>query len=141
MLFVTLSDGSASIECIAFEKIILKYTHLLVNQNAVAVSGTVSVKDDDVSLVVNSVLQLNENNNELKLKTGTVYIKIDDVGTELYKRIKSYAQPHGGRVPVVFYLTEKKKYVREKGFCVEITEDLVKDLKAIAGEDAVVIKD
>ena len=141
MLFVTVSDGSASIECIAFEKTIAKYSHLLVNQNVVAVSGTVSVREDDVSLVVSSVLQLNENNAESDAHTSTVYIKIDDVGTELYRKIKSFALPYVGETPVVFYLSDKKKYVKEKGFFVDLSDEFVSDLRAIAGDDAVVIKD
>ncbi len=140
MSFVTIEDDSGEAECICFSSVLSKYGHLLVNGNAVAVKGTVSVKDDDVSVIASSVLQLEENGDESVRDGGKLYVKVDDAGSAVYNSVREVLLKSKGNTPVVFYSTERKKYFRETGLAVTPTDKLIKELTSVAGDGAVVLK-
>ena len=141
MSFVTVEDSSGETECICFASVLAKYGYLLTQGNAIAVSGRVSVKDDDVSVIAVSVTRLEENGETDKTTAGkTLYIKIDYIGSELYDKIHDVIVKTGGDTPVVFYSSEKKKYFREVGIAADVSERSLSALIGIAGEDSVVLK-
>ena len=141
MAFVTIDDGTGEIEFIFFERTLSDFGFLLIPRSAVAVTGKISVKDDDVSVIASSVVPLIENGKYEKKTSKTVYIKIDDVGTELYRAVHDAALTVKGDVPVVFYLTSKGKYVSEMGLCVDASDEAVSKLTRIAGDGCVIIKE
>ena len=70
----------------------------------------------------------------------TVYIKIDDVGTETYNAVRDALLCKSGGASVVFYLKDKNKYVRENGLSVATSEEHIERIKKIVGDDAVAVK-
>ncbi len=141
MAFVTIDDGTGEIEFIFFERILSDAGYLLTSRSALALTGRISVKDDDVSVLASSVVPLIENGKYEKKTKKTVYIKIDDVGTELYKAVRKAASEAKGDVPVVFYLSSAGKYVSEKGLCVGVDGAPFEKLKQTAGDGCVVVKE
>ena len=141
MAFVTVDDGTGEMEFIFFERILADHGHLLTPRSALAVTGKISVKDDDVSVIASGVTRLVENGQYVKPSIKTVYIKIDDVGTELYRTVHDAVIKSPGDAPVVFYLTKKGKYVSEKGLSVDASDESIVRLREAAGDAAVVVKD
>ena len=59
MAFVTLEDRTGSMELICFQRTLMKYGAFLINDSVVAVSGTLSVRDEDEpKLLVDRVIPL-----------------------------------------------------------------------------------
>jgi len=140
MSFVTIDDGDGEVECIFFANLLSKAGYMLTVQSAVAVTGTVSVKDDDISLLANSVLTLIENGDFSDSAAKTIYVKIDDIGSSLYDRVRNAILSEKGTIPIVFYLSEKKKYIRENGLFGLATDNYIEYLNKIVGEGNVIIK-
>ncbi len=61
MAFVTVEDQSGEIEIVVFPKLLSSVGYLLIKDSAIGISGTVSVKEDDVSILANKIFLLNEN--------------------------------------------------------------------------------
>ncbi|MBR3639756.1 MAG: hypothetical protein IKN50_04035, partial [Clostridia bacterium] len=141
MSFVSIEDSTGEIECIMFSNTLAKYSYMVTLNSPIAINGTVSVKDDDVSLIVNSVVSLEENDTE---KRGTdsrvLYIKIDRIGSELYNLLHEIILCENGAVPVIFYIAEEKRYIKENGLVTSASDALLKKLRSVAGDGAVVLK-
>ena len=140
MSFISIEDATGEIECICFSSVLGKYGHFLVTGNAVAVRGTVSVKDDDVSVIASAVIPLEENGDGTDAAGRTLYIKIDDIGSPLYESVHEKILCSKGETPVVFYSTKQKKYFKENGILADVSAPSIEELKALAGDEAVVLK-
>ncbi len=140
MAFVTIDDGGGEIELICFERLLEKSGYLITTHAPLAVSGKISVKDDDVTIVASSVTPLIENDKFKENAGKTVYVRIDDVGTALYNRVHEIAETSEGASRLVFYLRSKEKYVSEKGLTVSPDVATVSRLCDAAGEENVFVK-
>ena len=59
MAFVTVEDYSSSIEMLVFPKTLQKYGYLLTYDSAIAVSGTLSIREEeDVKLLCDEIIPL-----------------------------------------------------------------------------------
>ena len=67
MAFVTLEDGSASMELLVFPKTLERYSHLLTFDAVIAVSGTVSAREEeDPKLLCDRIVQLVSDSREIE---------------------------------------------------------------------------
>ena len=147
MAFVSIEDVTGQIEAVIFPKLYAQCGYMLIKDTAVAVFGTVSVKDDYVSILANKIIMLEENNanNQAPLRSSgikkqTLYLKLDDVETPTYRNAHVLLKQYPGDVPVVFYSARRKTYVRENGLLCNASEDLISALSLILGADSVVLK-
>ena len=144
MAFVTIEDLSGEIEIVVFPGLLSSIGYLLVNDTAILVKGTISAKDDDVSILADRISLLKENSPDAGTKSdtkkGVLYIKIDDVGTEKYQKVRSIICDFRGDTEVVFYSENKKKYIKEKGLLTRFTKSLFEKLCELLGESNVVFK-
>ena len=70
-----------------------------------------------------------------------LYIKIDDLNTELYRRAKRVIDIFDGRTPVIFYLADTKRQVRApSNMWVSLNDVMIRELKYQLGEKNVVVK-
>ena len=70
-----------------------------------------------------------------------LYIKIDDLNTELYRRAKRVIDIFDGRTPVIFYLADTKRQVKAPAnMWVSLNEVMIRELKYQLGEKNVVVK-
>lgn len=147
MCFVTLDDGSAEIEVVVFPSLYSDSGYMLIKDSAVAVWGTVSVKDDDVSVLAKKIVSLKENGanktpdgSSLLKKESILYLKVDDVETPTYRNARILLERYPGNTEVVFYSNKRRKYYREEGLSCSPEKDLISSLGIFLGKDGVVLK-
>ncbi|MBQ7714561.1 MAG: DNA polymerase III subunit alpha [Clostridia bacterium] len=140
MSFVTLDDGTGEIETIMFSSLLSKYSYMIVIHNAIAVTGTMSVKDDSVSVIANSVIMLEENRSKSDDLKRKMYVKIDGLGTPLYESVKDVILCSPGDCAVIYYLSDEKRYVAEKGLSVSGDDLVIKAIEDIAGTGSAVVR-
>ncbi len=165
MAFVTVEDYSSSIEMLVFPKTLQKYGYLLTYDSAIAVSGTLSIREEeDVKLLCDKIIPLvsdgeydanvniptlnPEKSPKPKLEpkptpqTGAVtkvFLRCTGEGTEEFKRAHAFCEIFGGNVPAVFYVSDKKEYL--KNYClIEPSNFVITELKEMLGEENVVLR-
>ena len=84
MAFFKLEDKLGEIECITFPKVYNNYSHEILLDNGVYIEGTLSYKDEDAKILVNTVSPLMEN---------SVYEKQEQLKAVENKPISNPAQP------------------------------------------------
>ncbi len=137
MAFFTLDDKFSSIECIVFPKVYERFSSLIYVDSAVVVNGTVSARDDDMKIIVNSIQELIENNNyhetlsenmipktssakydqskrkELPFKIhdgGKLYVRVPSLSDTVSEKVKNLIELFDGSTQVIFYDSEKGNY-------------------------------
>ncbi len=168
MAFVTLLDISTSAEMVVFPKTFEAVSQMLEVDRVVVVKCEISLKDDDVTLLVRSVTPAVSDDKyadapkkpqfermisaeslgikaEKKVeapseKPKTLYIRIPDRNEALIKRIKGLISIFEGNTPVAIYIESEKKYVKLVGGGVEMSEDAINNFRRLAGESNVVVK-
>ncbi len=147
MCFATVDDGSGEIEVVVFPKIYEKIGYLLTKDTAVCVEGTVSLRDDDVSVLANKIFCLEENsaNNYEKrsltqMSNNILYLKVDDIQTPTYRNVRMLITRYPGETQIVFYSNKTRKYLKEEGLFCNACEELISALCVFLGDDCVVLK-
>lgn len=164
MAFLKLEDRLGEIELVIFPKILEQYSYFLTPDVPVAVYGEISVTEDaPPKILVNKMEMLLANFNgeaeplaakkaESKQaapsanasspasKPKTLYLKVASCDSDLFRRTCSLLEIFDGPTPVVFYNAAEKKYIRAVGRSVSILPNMMKLLKELLGEDAVVLK-
>ena len=147
MAFVNVEDRFGEIECIVFVSQYQKFAHLLRTDNAVFISGSISIRDDErPKIIVSSISQLIENNrftppakDSKTVDVGRIFLRVPDMNGEKYQRSLSAVNKFHGKTQVVFYDTENKKYnVYKQG--VDLCDSLLSALYQILGTENVVLK-
>ncbi len=168
MAFVTLEDRTSSMEIICFQRTLTKYGAFLVYDSVVAVSGTLSVREDeDPKLLVERVILLvpdsdpdslqslqsapepimksstTENYKSTTEKTPKlitkIYLRTTDESNAMYKRAKAVCQIFEGAVPVIFYFSNTKEY-KPSGLFLNPTAFVIAELKELVGDENVVVR-
>ena len=145
MAFVKISDSLGEIELIIFPKSYEQYSEHLYKDNVIFAKGTISIKEDEPpKLLVNEitrVLQDTEfNNSSVSKSSGKLYLKVNSMQNPIVNEIIKMFKEYKGDSEVIFYDISTKKYVKASGASVFVTDDILKALRAILGEDAVVFK-
>jgi len=166
MAFVTLEDRSGEIEIIVFPKVMNEYGAYLTVEAVLAVSGTISLRDDEEpKILMNSMVPLTENGDwheapptpqtaeepvsvrreqsapPVRQKAPTrLFLKVDSMGSALYRRVECFLSIFPGAFPVVFYDASSGKYMRAENMGVTLNEFTVRELKEILGDSAVILK-
>ena len=159
MAFIMLEDRYGEIECIAFAGAYSKFSHLFRQDNVVLVSGTITVRDDEEpKLLISGISELTENAEyekkalpvtqsatpEAVLKKTPneytkIYLRVPDMSGEKYKKAYNLAAIFEGRIALIFYDTSTGKYI-STNMGIDASGYVVKELKAILGEDNVVLR-
>lgn len=163
MAFITLGDRYGEIECIAFAKTYSRVLHLIREDAALLISGTLQVRDEEsVKFIVSSIEAL-EKNGEFRPKTqGTksesavvqdaaksfgrqaaapskLYLRVPSLTHDKFVRAKNLVEIFEGGISVIFYDTEAKTY-NPSGLGFDATDYTVGELKKLLGDDNVVLK-
>ena len=130
MAFVTLEDDTGEVECIAFNPTYLRYAMQLMAENAVSVSGRISMRDDEAKIIISSVVPLMTNEqfaaerkksptkpieNTMKQERKTVskvYVRLDSTECPQAERIKAIAELCPGRIELYIYSRADGTYNR-----------------------------
>ena len=113
--------------------------------------GTVSVREnEEPKLICESIEKARTNDECAKMgkapaaqqkKPVALYLKIDDLNTDLYRRAKRVLDIFEGKTPVIFYLTNSNRAVKApSSMWTELNDVMIGELKYQLGDKNVVIK-
>ena len=141
MAFLNLEDVSGSIECLVFPKVFSEYSFLLQEDNLVAVSCRLSIREDEEpKLLMQSVLPLDEAIMNKK-EPERLYIQLETRNEENLKKIEENLAPYHGDMEVRLFFTDTRKMVSvPRRLWFNGTEGAINDIKSIFGEDNVKVK-
>ena len=165
MAFVAVEDRYAEGECILFSARYAAYSHLLRKDNAVCVSGTLSFREDEPpKILVNEIKELIDNaeyelsqkpDNETAERESAntnppqerrtldgvtkIYLRVDDVVGEKYKKLENMLSIFDGNVSVIVYDRSSEKYL-STNIGVALTPYVLGEIESIIGKDNVALR-
>lgn len=162
MAFVNIEDRYGSIEAVVFPNVYEKYAMYLSDGNVILIRGTLNFKEnEEPKLICDSIEKARSNeeckNNDFALnavnkernifqkpvntKPSALYLRIDDLNTELYNKAKRVLDIFEGPTPVIFYLTNSGRKVKApSSMWVTLNNVMIKELKFQLGDKNVVAK-
>ncbi|MCM1528903.1 MAG: OB-fold nucleic acid binding domain-containing protein [Alistipes sp.] len=111
MCFLNISDESGEMDVIVFPELYLLVDSKLTEETIVYISGKVSVKDDEISVICGNVAA--EQDFGSMTANMRLCIKISSDNAPMDQLSRTSAR-FGGKTEVCFYLTDMKKMVRPK---------------------------
>ena len=169
MAFITLEDRYGEIECLVFPKQYSNDGYKLRVDSALAVSGNVSVREDEApKILVSDIYELTENsqfvpdeikktaesaNKQSKIdrkettnfksvdinKVSKIYLRVPDLQTHQYLKAKNIIDIFEGTTSVIFYDSSSEKYIYYNRGFA-LSAYLLKELYEILGEANVVLR-
>ena len=155
MAFVTVEDRYGTMEIIVFPSVYARCSAFLMKSAVVEIFGTVNMREDEEPKVIaneirpvdrNSVpQQAPEQKAPQPVKRSSappkLYLKIDNLDSELFKKAFRVLDIFDGRTPVVFYLTDtEKSMIAPQRMWVSLNDVMIKELKHQLGGENVVVK-
>lgn len=152
MAFVQVEDRYGSIEVIVFPNVYSQFGMHLNQGNPIEIRGNISIREDEEPKVIcREILKVTDKKNysqpdiqpqkaEKENKPQRLFLRIDNLDTDLYFKAKRVLDIFDGNTPVVFYLTDTdKKLIAPKNMWVSPNKVMIKELKYQLGEENVVI--
>lgn len=123
-------------ECIAFSKLYEAKQHLFENNKLVFVQGKAEESGDQLKLTIDNIYPI-EHFQETLGSNITLIIDTDKTGKETVEKIKDLAEQNPGTCGLYFTVLDNGnvKHYKSKANKVNITNDLISNLKNIIGED------
>jgi len=162
MAYLTLDDGSGSIEMLAFQRVLDESGVYMQMDTPVLAYGKISTRDDkdpqivldmlrpisDVTQVTNDKGQRTKGNGKLTMDNGqlengdgqmgkTLFVKLRGEGSPEYEQLKLVHMMFPGRERMVIHFEDTKKNVGAK--CI-IHDAFVDELRLMLGENNVVVR-
>lgn len=164
MAFINVEDKYGIIEVVVFPNVYEKSTILLNENTPVIIKGSLNFKEDEEPKIISDSIAKAFNNDECKDMPPTnaekrraegantvaynkntapqaLYLRIDDLNTDMYYRAKRVTDIFDGRTPVIFYLTNSKRKVKApSNMWVSLNDVMIKELKHQLGDENVAVK-
>ncbi len=141
MAFLTLEDIYGVVECIVFPKVLAEYSPLLQEDNLVAVSCRLSIREDEEpKLLMQSVQPIDEAIAARK-EPERLYIQLETRNEETLKTVEESLAPYQGDMEVRLFFSDTRKMAAvPRRLWFNGTVNALNDIKNIFGEDNVRIK-
>lgn len=163
MAFINVEDRYGVMEVVVFPNVYDKYAQLMGVGNAIVVNGTVNFKENEEPKIICDTIAVARTNEECKnlnlaqtqpenntlpntncarsTAPSALYLRIDDLNTELYNKAKRVLDIFEGTTPVIFYLTNSNRKVKApSAMWVSINDVMIKELRYQLGDNNVVAK-
>lgn len=162
MAFVNIEDRYGSMEAVVFPNVYEKYALYLSDGNAILIRGTLNFKENEEPKLICDSIEKARSNEECKnnsfavnagqqeknsikkpvnAKPSALYLRIDDLNTELYNKAKRVLDIFEGSTPVIFYLTNSGRKVKApSSMWVTLNDVMIKELKFQLGDKNVAAK-
>ncbi len=146
MAYVVLEDDTAAIEMLMFSKTISEYGGYLRENAAVVITGRFSVRDNkEPQIIINRVRPIADfahgaPDDELtgpKVHEGTLYLRLPTEEGKLFPKIRAIINMFPGSGKAILYFEDTKC---RRGACCTMDERMLTELKAVLGEENVVLK-
>ena len=123
-------------ECVAFSKVFEAKPHLFENNKLVFVQGKAEESGDQLKLTIDNIYPI-EHFQETLGSNLTLIIDTEKTEKDTIERIKDLADKHPGACGLYFTVLDNGnvKHYKSKANKVNITNDLISNLKNIIGED------
>lgn len=141
MAFLTLEDIYGSVECIVFPKVLSDYSPILQEDNLVAVTARLSIREDEEpKLLMQSVLPI-EDALASHIEPKRLYIRLETRNDETLKQAEEALSPYKGDMEVRLFFKDTKLLTRApRRLYFNGTQGAIDDLKSIFGEENVKVK-
>ena len=163
MAFAAVEDRFGTAEAVVFPNVYEKYGVYLSETNAVIIRGRLNFKENEEPKIICDSIEKARTNEECKnypqnnstvptnnfspasrntpAPASALYLRIDDLDTELYHRAKRVLDIFEGRTPVIFYLEKSGRKVKApSSMWVSLNDVMIKELKFQLGDKNVVAK-
>ena len=146
MAYVTVEDDTAAIEMLAFSNVLSQYGGYLKENNAVVVTGKLSIRDEkEPQIVVNRARPISdyadgsvpEEPQARPQQNGTLYLRIPSEGDPVLRKVKAILNMFPGTCGAVLYFADTK--IRRGTRCL-LADNMIRELKNVLGEANVVVK-
>ena len=150
MAYVTLEDDTASIEMLAFSKVIEQYGSYLYENSPVVITGRLSIRDEKEPQIVinrarpiqdfaNNVIMQREDEliRENRRHQGTLYLRLSSEDDPQYPKVKAILNMFPGESQVVLFFADTKQ--RRGTRCV-LMDSMLEELQNVLGDGNVVMK-
>ncbi|MBI2595598.1 DNA polymerase III subunit alpha [Candidatus Daviesbacteria bacterium] len=145
MAFVKLSDGTGEIECVIFPTIYAQNKQILEKEEVLLISGRIDKREDDYSLIVESLQKFDPDSHENKLgwvETDFVSkVEIDipqKANGDLLKKINSLLRQSPGNSPVSILIPIGNSVKKiSLSFAINPSQELIKNIETILGPNSV----
>ena len=135
MAYVTLEDDTAAMELLAFSNVLAKSGTTLQENSAVVAEGRLSVRDEKApQMVVNELRPISEVARPVPKK---LYLKLPSEGCAQDAKTRAILNMFPGSLQAVLYFADSG--VRRGTSCA-VRDDMLAELRALLGEDCVVLK-
>ncbi|MBP2665170.1 MAG: dnaE [Firmicutes bacterium] len=136
MCFVTLEDFTGAIEVIAFPRTFERAGPLLTVDRAITVRGRVSITDDKIKIIAESVKPLGQKN----AQEVRINIRREQETPEIFDRLKQiFTSCHGDAIVFLQLLDQKRIIKTDKNFWINPSPLAVKRIEDILGSGSVIL--
>jgi DNA polymerase-3 subunit alpha len=138
MAFFTMEDLTGSVEILVFPNTYEEVRSVLSEEEIVLVTGRASISEDQPpKLIAERVTRFAD----ITASSHTLWIKLPATSSLTPSDIQSVLSKYKGQSPVILYLeSTKQKLAAGRGSYVNITAQLLDELKGLVGEKSVVVK-
>ena len=141
MAFLTLEDIYGVVECIVFPKVLAEYSHLLQEDNLVAVSCRMSIREDEEPKLLMQAVQPLDEAIAARKEPKRLYIQLETRNEENLKMVEESLAPYRGDMEVRLFFSDTKKMAAvPRRLWFNGTVNALQDIKNIFGEENVRIK-
>lgn len=159
MAFADIEDRYGTMEAVIFPNVYEKFSYLLSGENAIIIHGTLNFKENEEPKIICDSIDKAKSNDECadgKVNMPTekavhkssapkqisaLYLRIDDLNTELYNKAKRVLDIFEGPTPVIFYLTNSNRKVKApSSMWVSLNDVMIKELRFQLGDKNVATK-
>jgi DNA polymerase-3 subunit alpha len=153
MAYVTVEDDTASMEMLAFSNVLSQYGGYLRENEAVVITGRLSLRDDkDPQIVINRARPISDfaqHSEEVQTEsqpqsrrapqilTGKLYLKLPTEASAEYHKVKAILNMFPGSSDAVHYFADTKL---RRGTRCALAENMLLELKNLLGNENVVVK-
>ncbi len=135
MAYVGLEDDTAAMELLVFSNTIAKSKDVMKENRAVVAEGRISVREDKAPQMVVNALQPIDT--VAKPVPQTLYLKLPTEGGEADRKVRAILQMFPGEQKAVLFFADS---ALRRGTTCATREDMLRELRSILGNDAVVLK-
>ena len=154
MAYVTVEDNTASMEMLAFSNVLSQYGGYLRENEAVVITGRLSLRDDkDPQIVINRARPISDFSQQQEMPSqpepqvkpqqkpvvlqGKLYLKLSSENAPEFRKVKAIINMFPGDSDVVLYFADTK--LRRGSRCL-LAQPMLTELKNLLGEENVVVK-
>ena len=146
MAIIRLEDLTGGIECLAFPKTFEKYGSMLNGESAVAVTGEISIKENEPPKVmiskIDRLLKNDEYEGELEIKEvkKRLFLKVEREDSPEFLIVKQILKDNPGKDEAVVVITAPQRKKMVLGAGVNTEKRVLEMLKDALGEKSVVLQ-